>query len=295
MTRHISRLTLLVALAACGPERPPVASSDSVSSDSVSAVSTHAAFSPESLLAALAADTTIVETETGTPSSETISALLTRLGVPVDPKPASGGRGCELRGFEKQSDTLSSAPRVRCHMRGGDADVVIEAAVSPEGYAERLFVRDPGMDSTREPLQTIELDLPEPFRSNRVNLFTEDFDADGLRELLVASFEGATGNFGYQAWRYDVASRHFSRDSSISAMASPVHLTGRPCVRQSWNTSAYDHSGLVECFRAGRWVTMWRSGTRSDPKSKVVRRYLEVRVGDSLRVVRSDTLARDRS
>jgi hypothetical protein len=286
MTRRIFRLTLLAALAACGRERTSAASGDTAHA---------AAASPESLLAALASDTTIIETERGAPSTEAISGLLTRLGIPVDSKLASVGRGCELRGFDKKSDTLSSAPRVRCHMRGDDADVVIEAAVSPEGYAERLFVRDPGADSTREPLQTIELDVAEPFRPDRVNLFTEDFDSDGVRELLVASFEGATGNFGYQAWRYDTTSRHFSRDSSISAMASPVHMAGRPCVRQSWNSSVDDHSGLVECFRTGRWVTMWRSGTHSDQKSRVVRRYLEVRVGDSLRVVRSDTLARDRS
>src|SRR3954471_16814668 len=185
MTRRITRLALLVALAACGRERTSVASGDTA----------RAAASPGSLLAALASDTTIIETERSGPSSEAISALLTRLGIPIDPKLASAGRGCELRGFEKKSDTLSSAPRVRCHMRGDDADVVIEAAVSPEGYAERLFVREPGADSTREPLQTIELDLTEPFEPDRVNLFTEDLDGDGVRELLVASFAGATGNF----------------------------------------------------------------------------------------------------
>jgi hypothetical protein len=285
MTRRLPRFALLVALAACERERPSVASGDTA----------HAAVSPESLLTALATDTTIVETETGAPSNEAISALLTRLGIPVDPKLASAGRGCELRGFEKKSDTLSSAPRVRCHMRGDDADVVIEAAVSPEGYAERLLVRDPVADSTREPLQIIELDLTEPFRSDRVNLFTEDFDGDGVRELFVASFEGATGNFGYEAWRYDTTSLRFTRDALVSKLSSPVHLAGRPCVRQSWNWGIHDRSGSVECFLGGRWVTMWRSETRLDEKANLVRRELTVRIGDSLRVVRRDTLARDRS
>jgi hypothetical protein len=116
-----------------------------------------------------------------------------------------------------------------------------------------------------------------------------------VRELLVRSFEGATGNSGYEAWRFDIASRHFAKDTVISKMRSPVHMAGRPCVRESWNTSVRDRSGLVECFVAGRWVDVWRSETRYDEKTKMVRRTLAVRIGDSLRVVRSDSSARDGS
>ena len=76
----------------------------------------------------------------------------------------------------------------------------------------------------------------------------------------------------------------------ISKMASPRHLTGRPCVRESWNSSVRDQSGVVECFVRGGWVQVWHSETHYDEKSKVVRRSLSVRIGDSLRVVRSDSL-----
>jgi hypothetical protein len=267
-------LAPLVVLGACRQERPSTAD---------------ASRTPDSLLAALALDTTIIETEIGAPSDSAISPLLTRLGFPLTQKLVSRGTGCELRGFEKRSDTLSSSPRVRCHMRGDDADVVIQAEVSPEGYAERLLVRDTA-DSAREPLQTIELDLTEPFKPGELNLYTEDFDGDGVRELLVRNFEGATGNFGYEAWRFDTTSRRFAKDTLISKMASPRHLAGRPCVRESWNSSVHDQSGVVECFRAGRWVDVWHSETHYDEKSKVVRRTLSVRIGDSLHVVRSDTL-----
>lgn len=287
MTR-LPRLALsivsLFALAACTEERPSTSNASSTSN------TPSASITPDSLAAALATDTTIIETATAAPSDSAISALLTRLGFPRREKLASAGTGCELRGFEKKSDTLSSSPRVRCHMRGGDADVVIQAEVSPEGFAERLLVRDAAADSTREPLQTIELDLTEPFKADTRNLYTDDFDGDGVRELLVRSFQGATGNFGYVAWRFDTTSRHFTRDTVISRMASPVHMTGRPCVRESWNSSVRDRSGLVECFVAGRWVKVWRSETQYDEKSKVVRRSLAVRIGDSLRVVRSDSL-----
>jgi hypothetical protein len=280
MTRCLPRLALLIALASCERERPASARGDSA----------RGTVSPDSLAAALASDTTIIETATGDPSDTAIGALLTRLGFPPDPKLASTGDGCELRRFARMSDTLSSSPRVRCHMRGDAADVVIQAEVSPEGWAERLLVRDAGADSTREPLQTIELDLTEPFKQGKLNLYTEDFDGDGVRELLVRSFEGGTGNFGYHAWRFDTTSRRFTKDTVISKMASPAHMPGRPCVRESWNSSIHDRSGSVSCFLAGRWVDVWQSETHYDEKSKVVRRSLAVRIGDSLRVVRSDSL-----
>jgi hypothetical protein len=245
------------------------------------------------LLASFASDTTIMETESGAPMDSAIAGLLQKLGVPFDPKLASGGSGCELRGFARRADTLSSAPSVRCQMRGDDAEVVIEAAVSPEGWAERLFVRDPSASARDSALQTIELDVDEPFATNRVNLFTQDFDGDGVRELLLANFRGATGNFGYRVWRYDVASRRFTSDSAMSRMASPRRMEGRPCVRESWNSGYREHSGLVECFIAGRWVTMWESGTRMDERRRTVLRNLKVRLHDTLRVVRSDTLSRD--
>ena len=194
MTR-LPCLALLIAssvnLAACTEERPRADSA------SISPVPRAA----DSLAAALALDTTIIETENASPSDTAIAALLTRLGLPPDPKLAAARTGCELRDVAKKSDTLSSSPRVRCHMRGDDADVVIQAEVSPEGWAERLLVRDAVADSAREPLQTIELDLTEPFKLGELNLYTEDFDGDGVRELLVRNFEGATGNFGYEVWR----------------------------------------------------------------------------------------------
>jgi len=280
MTRCLPRLALLIALASCERDRPAAQSGDTA----------RAAVSPESLLAALASDTTIVDSELGPPTDSALSALLTRLGIPPDAKLASAGRGCELRGFKKKSDTLSSLSRVHCHMRGDDADVDLDAVVSPEGYAERLYVREPDTYSIREPLQTIELDLAERFKPGALNLYTEDFDGDGVRELFVRSFEGATGNFGYDAWRFDTTSRRFTKDTVISKMASPVHMAGRPCVRESWNSSVHDGSDSVACFRAGRWVDVWQSETHYDEKSKVVRRSLAVRIGDSLRVVRSDSL-----
>jgi hypothetical protein len=250
----------------------------------------NAPHSLDSLLAVLALDTTIIESKHGAPSDIALGALLTRLGFPRDEKHESPGSGCELRGFQKKSDTLSSLSRVHCHMRGDDADVDLDAVVSPEGYAERLYVREPDTYSIREPLQTIELDLTEPFKPGELNLYTEDFDGDGVRELLVRNFEGATGNFGYEAWRFEPTSRRFTKDTVISKMGSPVHMAGRPCVRESWNSSIHDQSGWVECFSGGRWVIVWHSETHSDEKSMVVRRSLSVRIGDSLRVVRSDTL-----
>ena len=122
--------------------------------------------------------------------------------------------------------------------------------------------------------------------SETLNAF--DLDADGYRDILVGKFWGATGNRGYDAWRFDPSTRRFVADTALSAMWNPNPIAGRRCVSTS-NTSARDDGMGVHCLHDGQWrlnsieTNTWNRDSNSVTHEVIVRR------GDSLVLVKRET------
>ena len=132
-----------------------------------------------------------------------------------------------------------------------------------------------------------EAEMPLPYHTDVLSTF--DLDADGHRDLLVGKFWGATGNRGYDVWRFDPAARRFVADSALSKMWNPSPIAGRPCVSTSSNSSARDSGRGVYCLHDGAWrldsaeTNTWNRDSNSVTRSVMVRR------GDSLVLLKSET------
>jgi hypothetical protein len=161
---------------------------------------------------------------------------------------------------------------------------VFHIVVDTSGYRELQVLNG------AEVVQHIELiDFERPDSAAR-SLYAEDLDGDGLREVIMQRFAGATCNTGFIVWRADLAARHLVEDSAMSAMSGLIRMPGRPCVFQSWNTSVYDHVSLIECYLYKRWKRVWETSTDSDRAPNGIVREVKVSVNDTLRLIRTDTL-----
>ncbi|HKH91195.1 MAG TPA: hypothetical protein VKA54_05280 [Gemmatimonadaceae bacterium] len=130
-------------------------------------------------------------------------------------------------------------------------------------------------------------EMPLPYHTDVLSTF--DLDADGFRDLLVGKFWGATGNRGYDVWRFDPVARRFVADSALSKMWNPSPIAGRRCVSTYSNSSARDNGTGVYCLHDGRWrldsaeMNSWNRDSNSVTRSIMVRR------GDTLVVVKTET------
>ena len=146
-------------------------------------------------------------------------------------------------------------------------------------------------DSAR-PLQLLhrvagDAEMPLPHFTDVLR--TIDLDADGWRDLLVGRFWGATGNSGYDVWRYDSASRRFVLDSTLSTLVNPTPVRGRPCVSTHSNSSVADDGMGVYCLHSGRWRLDSAESHTWLRDSNAIRHDIMTRRGDSLVIVRSET------
>lgn len=120
-------------------------------------------------------------------------------------------------------------------------------------------------------------------------LRTIDLDADGWRDLLVGKFWGATGNRGYDVWRFDPATRRFVADSALSRMWDLAPMPGRACVRTYFHTSVLDDESGVECLHAGRWRLDSAEANTWQRRAHTVLHEIFARRGDSLVSVQRTT------
>jgi hypothetical protein len=146
-------------------------------------------------------------------------------------------------------------------------------------------------DSTR-PLQRMrrvagDAEMPLPHFTDVVRAI--DLDADGWRDLLVGRFWGATGNTGYDVWRFDPSSRRFAPDSALSTLVNPSPIAGRPCVSTYSNSSVADDGMGIYCLHAARWRLDSAETHTWLRDSHVIRHDVMVRRGDSLVRVRTET------
>ena len=130
-------------------------------------------------------------------------------------------------------------------------------------------------------------ETPAPYHTDVVRAI--DLDADGWRDLLVGKFWGATGNRGYDIWRYEPASRRFIADSVLSALRNPTPIPGRACVATRSTSSARDDAMGVHCLRAGRWHLDSLVTNSWNRDSSTVTREILARRGDSLVLLRRET------
>jgi hypothetical protein len=146
-------------------------------------------------------------------------------------------------------------------------------------------------ESTR-PLQLLhrhvgDAEMPLPHFTDVVR--TIDLDADGWRDLLVGRFWGATGNTGYDVWRFDSISHRFIVDSTLSTLVNPDPVSGRPCVSTYSNSSVADDEMGVYCLHSGRWRLDSGESHTWLRDSNAIRHDIIARRGDSLVLVRSET------
>jgi hypothetical protein len=109
-----------------------------------------------------------------------------------------------------------------------------------------------------------------------------DLDADGSRDLLVGRFWGATGNTGYDVWRFRPSLRRFVADTALSQLSNPHPIPGRPCVATHSNSSVNDDGIGVYCLHEGRWRLDSAVTNTWNRDAGTITRETAVRRGDSL-------------
>ena len=147
-------------------------------------------------------------------------------------------------------------------------------------------------DDSMRPVQLLhrvagDAEMPLPHFTDAVR--TIDLDADGWGDLLVGRFWGATGNTGYDVWRFDSSSHRFVVDSTLSTLVNPDPIPGRPCVSTFSNSSVADDEMGVYCLHAGRWRLDSAESHTWLRDSNAIRHDIVARRGDSLVIVRSET------
>jgi len=147
--------------------------------------------------------------------------------------------------------------------------------------------------ASRRPLQVLSLeepstDLPQPYITDYLSAI--DLDADGYGDLMLGASWGATGNTSYLVWRFDPRARRFVSDSVLSSVFNPEPVRGRPCIHSFSNSSARDDERALYCLRAGRWQIDSLEQHVWDREHDVVVHSIHARRGDSLVVVKSETV-----
>lgn len=148
-----------------------------------------------------------------------------------------------------------------------------------ERIAARLDVFRPGVPP---PAQQLPADVQEsPNGGTAPSLVAQDLDGDGNRDLMLLSWWGATGNRGYLAWRFDVASDGFVAIPGFEELCRPEVEPGKPCVRTH---SVGGHAGMIFtrqrwCWREGRLELVWSQVQDADDDDGHVRVTSELRDG----------------
>jgi hypothetical protein len=148
-----------------------------------------------------------------------------------------------------------------------------------------------GSASDARPLQVLKVesaDIPQPYIPNLLRAI--DLDADGHRDLMMGTSWGATGNTSYAVWRFDPRAGRFVEDSLLSMEFNPEPVPGRPCVRTFGNSSARDDESGLYCLHDGRWALDSAERHEWDRKANSVIHSVLARRGDSLVVVKRETV-----
>jgi hypothetical protein len=147
-------------------------------------------------------------------------------------------------------------------------------------------------DSAAAPFQTLaEGQSESPYRGADY-FVARDLDNDGYLDFMLLSNWGVTGNNTYNVWRWNVASSRFVFDSTLSTLTAPTPIANRACVntRSTGGDAGAIYEAATLCLDGDKWNTM--SAERQTLSEKLhahIHTVLE-RSGDSLRVIRVDTM-----
>lgn len=188
---------------------------------------------------------------------------------------------------------LTARQLVDCRIHDGwpPTRVSIEADTA-DPRITGLRVSLPPVPGRADSIQQLASSADEPPPRGMPYFYALDLDGDGYRELVAMAWWGATGNTGYDVWRWDPAAGRFAKDSVLSGLSNPRPLPGRPCVTSHsvGGMVGMLHSNGVVCRERGRWV---RESDESQDWNAAERFFVKVtreRRGDSLVVVRTDTV-----
>lgn len=210
---------------------------------------------------------------------------------------ARGTLGCAIVGQHPPAAD-SSVPTE--NVRGGRSYECVLRAHSPTIHVElvadtsanriaRIVLR---RASETSPFQTLTEGQSEaPYRG--ADFFQgRDLDGDGYLDLLLLSEWGVTGNNYFHVWRWNAPANRFVFDSTLSAIANPTPLAGRPCVasRSTAGDAGRIYDAATLCFERGKWVQASSETQRWDERARAYVHAVRERRGDSVVVTRVDTV-----
>ena len=179
--------------------------------------------------------------------------------------------------------------------------VEYRCALRPDGPAVRLVVRGEARvpvavdvytpPEAARPLQRLEVENDERAREGTEFVVGEDLDGDGWTDLRVRTFSGQ-GGVMFDVFLYAPAQRAFVRDTVLSGAGNVRRLAGQPCAATSWKMGQGHWSSGTYCRKDGRWILTQTVEQEPDqgPHRRWFRTHRGLR-GDSLRIIRIDTLA----
>ena len=238
--------------------------------------SSHAPTAEE--IASFARDSMPLDSLTGYPSDSAFARLFVMLGVARDTIPVTAG--CSLGG---DSDSVPRVQQVTCVMRAGER---LEVELSQDSTGTAIRAGAVGAE-----VQEYALEETEPFDPSDVYLSATDLDGDGTRELMIRQLRGGTGNTAFQVFRYVTLTNRIAPDAPLSAMPNLARIPGWPCVWHGWHGGGADRANLISCIRDGTRLDAWAKIEQPDSATGRTLRMIHVLQGDSLQVVRTDTVA----
>jgi hypothetical protein len=188
---------------------------------------------------------------------------------------------------QKITQDLPSSQTVDCRIR--DDRRPVRVTLEADLVHDFVTVVRVALPETTQALRTVDADAP-PMGTRY--FFALDYDGDGYRDLALLSFWGATGNRGYQIYRYDSTASRFVQDSVLSAEGNPEPEPGRRCVRSHsvGGMAGGIRREATHCRLGDRWVMMRLEDQDWNDSLGAFIRVVHHRRGDSLRLVRVDTV-----
>jgi len=186
---------------------------------------------------------------------------------------------------------LAAARRLSCVIEDGSPPrALVLVADTAAGLVTGILLLDASGTDT---VQRLAVEQDEPPVPGVPYFVATDFDADGARDLALRRWAGATGNVGHEVWRFDRRDGRFVHDSALSATVSIRPVPDRPCVegRTKGGMAGLEYEAQRLCRAGGRWRVEWEESQEADVAAgRLVRRVREWR-GDSVALIRVDTLA----
>lgn len=200
------------------------------------------------------------------------------------------GRTAPVVDSTAPTENVRAGRSYTCVLRAGSAP--LRVTLVPDTATNTISRIELRRDSETTPFQTLtEGQTESPYRGAEF-FSARDVDGDGYLDLLLLSEWGVTGNSYYHVWRWNAADNRFVFDSTLGTVASPTPVPGRPCVT---TRAGGGHAGMIYtagtlCLERGSWKWESTEDQEWNERAGVYLRRVRQRRGDSLVVVRVDTV-----